>query len=513
MKLSELLDVLYAAGLTSSPEIPAEDKEITACRADSRKIKPGEIYFCLGKTAEERERFSSEARASGAAAVLSEAPLPGTFVPVTDCRTAWAAASDAAAGFPSKRMKYLAVTGTNGKTSVSYLIGSILEAAGIPYGRIGTVNAPMTTPDPDYLYPLLASMADDGKEYAILEASSHALVQKRLSPLCFEVGVFLGLTREHLDFHRGMEEYYQAKKSLFSLCRRAVINTDDPYGERLYRELCEGSKAGKDRIICSFSPSGQKSADLRAEDVAVVPGGALGSLAYRAVFPNKKIDLTLKTPMPWSFAVCNTLAAAAVFLVLDPGLITPEQCAEGIAKLNGVPGRLEKVTGTEEAGFPEIYIDYAHTPDALAKSLSSLRSRMSSGRGRLFLLVGCGGDRDRSKRPLMGKIASERADFTVITSDNSRGEDPEEIIREIMAGFDPSAPHEVIPDRKTAIRTLIGRAEKEDILLLAGKGHEDYEIRADGKHPFSEKEIVAELARERMTENGNKKEEESEWMC
>lgn len=501
----KLGDIINSADVISA-NVPLSAAVGGIC-ADSRQIRGGELFICIPGVREDGHAYAAAAVAAGAAAVLTERPMPPLpYIEVADTRAAWAYAEDAAAGFPSRRLRFIAVTGTNGKTTVSYLLRSIIEAAGERCGLCGTVGEGMTTPDPPLLYPLLADYAAASCRWVVMEASSHSLSQRRLAPLHFDCAVFTNLSEEHLDYHGNMEDYFAAKASLFRHADVAAVNTADRYGARLYDEL--GEMSGIRRV--SFSATDRAGADYLAERVVrgadPSPARPFGGLRYELV--GRGENISIESPMPWRHNLPNTMTAASAALSLG---IDSEAVRRGIAALSCVPGRLEPLSLSRGGSFargraeppPLLFIDYAHTPDALASTLLSLRDGMrltcegdaATDRRHLMLLFGCGGDRDPGKRPAMGRIASRLADYTVITSDNSRSERAQDIIRQIMRGFDRERAHAVVTDRREAIFHILRAAQPGDVILLAGKGHEDYEIDRRGKHPFSEKRVVAEYLR------------------
>ena len=377
-----------------------------------------------------------------------------------------------------ERLTLVGVTGTNGKTTVTALLRSILLAAGERVGSIGTLGClmpngdavdngkNMTTPDPETLYSQLSDMARAGADYAIIEASSHALAKKKLDALHFDVGIFTNFSRDHLDFHKSQEEYFAAKCRLISLCEKMIVNRDDEHCRSLQNVL---------------GCSARKRSDFFADGVEYYGSYGCG---YRFCSEYRKFGIVSK--IPGRFTVMNTLEAAAAATVLG---VEPYAIKRGIYDCSSVCGRMERVP-LGGADF-SVYIDYAHTPDALENLL--LTAKGFAGRGRVVLLFGCGGDRDRGKRAQMAQIASRLADKIIITSDNSRGEDSDRIFEDILSGLDRSKDHEIIKDRATAIEEAILSAKSADVILLAGKGHEKYEIDAHGRHSFDEKRIAVEL--------------------
>ena len=391
-------------------------------------------------------------------------------------------------------MKFIAVTGTNGKTSVTYILKSIFEAAGYKCGLIGTISclsenrrlfsdkrdefSNMTTPDPGELYRMLSEMVTDGVEYVFIEATSHALELDRLAPISFCCGIFTNLTVDHLDFHGNMDKYLSAKQKLFAVSDIAVINADSDYYNCIV-ESCIGRIA-----TCSINKS-----DVRYYATEVMDQGDDGYL-YTLIYDNNKIHISSK--LNGEFNIMNTLEAAACALELG----VPEKTVKvAIEKFNGVPGRLEKLKFTYDTDFT-IYIDYAHTPDALENLLHAV-NKIKKHNQRTVLLFGCGGDRDKSKRPLMGEIATRLADFVVITSDNSRNESRSLIISQIIEGVGDRKNYIVIEDRKKAIENTVANIQKNDIIILAGKGHEKYEINNFGRVPFDERKIVEDAIKRR----------------
>ena len=382
---------------------------------------------------------------------------------------------------PSKKLKIIAITGTNGKTSTAYFTYSILKESGKRVGMISTVKclindklfsyggggesvdieSAMTTPDPEFLYLILHNMVLCDVEYVVMEASSHALELSKLYPLEFEAGVFTNLSREHLDFHRTMENYFLSKVKLFYKCRYALINFDDAYIKRIPRYL------NREFITFGFS----RGSDFYADNILLTEKGTEYTLKY------KKSELPIKTNICGSFSVYNSLAAASVAYILGIDL---KNIAKGIERVEKIEGRIECVS-------QGIYIDYAHSPQAFCEIIKTVRSFASN--KRLVIIFGCGGDRDKTKREIMGKYASRLADAVIVTSDNSRTEDKMNIIKDIEKGIDKKSEYYIVPDRKNALELGV-KLKRDGILLVLGKGHENYEIDMDGKHYFCEAEII-----------------------
>ncbi len=501
MLLGDLLKGVKITGAFVSrhrtdPEKLLGECHVTGVAADSSSVYPGDVFVCIRGSRTDGHIYAGEAVRRGASAIVAQKPLavPIPVITVENTRYADAFMRSRRYGDPQKDMTVIAVTGTNGKTSVSYMIYEILRTAGYRCGLVGTVKcmandreldfgggsvipgayAAMTTPDPEYLYRMLYEMRLLGVTYVVMEASSHALSQHKLSPITPDAAVFTGLSPEHLDYHGTMDNYLSAKSVLFRGAVRGIINFDDPYGEKLAgMENCKVVRVGA-----------AADCDVRYENTVRTPG----KVSYNLVTPG--FCTKVSCPMPGRFGVTNSVLAAAAVTSLGVGAVAVR---EGLKNFGGVPGRMETVA--EFCGI-RVMRDYAHTPDALKNAVTIAGEETE---GKLWLLFGCGGDRDRSKRHKMGKIASDLADFTVITSDNPRSENRDAIIADIMTGFDTSKPHKVIPDRREAIRYAAANAKPGDTVFLAGKGHENYEITADGMHPFDEVQIVRSAIEERQS--------------
>jgi UDP-N-acetylmuramoyl-L-alanyl-D-glutamate--2,6-diaminopimelate ligase len=482
MKSAELL-----AGLPVTAIIGAfpEGQEITGITKDSREVGPGSMFFVTPSS----RAFLADALARRPAVVVSEEPLPGEIpclVLTGNARLLLAQAAARLYGFPSQRMHVTGITGTNGKTTVSYLIESIVGASGAKAGVIGTISyrydgremkGSNTTPESVEIQSLLAAMEVTGVRYAVMEVSSHALDQGRVEGVDFDCAVFTNLTHDHLDYHGDFDTYRQAKSLLFHryLARSvkekkwAALNIDDPSAPSFVPAP----------PVRTATYSAMAGADAYPVSVEETIDGLTLSLSLRG----RRMDL--KTPLVGLFNVSNILAAA---LAGDVCGFPPEAVAGGISALRRVPGRLDRVeTGR---GF-YVFVDYAHTPDALEKTMETL-NRVRP--GRLIVVFGCGGDRDRAKRPVMGRIASNLADFAIITSDNPRTERPAAIIEEVRSGIAGGA-FKTIEDRKTAIAEAIAMAREKDVVLVAGKGHEDYQIVGKTAHPFSDRAVIEESLR------------------
>ena len=476
MKLGELLRDIPVTAMTADPETAIGD-----IRYDSRAVEPGDLFVAVEGFQSDGHRFIPKAAEAGAAAVLCQRPPEGTEIPyilTPDSRRALALVSAAYFGHPADKLKMIGVTGTNGKTTSTTLIKQILEkAAGAKVGLIGTIAnyigadeipTERTTPESYELQKLLRRMVDEGCTHAVMEVSSHALVLDRVAGIRFAAGLFTNLTQDHLDFHKTMQAYAEAKALLFAQSDAAAINVDDMWAPFM------GMKTKCPVLSYGVSKPG---ADLSAEDVVMTASG----VSFTACCGSQREEVRLG--IPGSFSVSNALTALAAAVILE---IPLDEAAAALRLSAGVKGRVEVVPTPEDF---TIVIDYAHTPDALEKVLRTMREVSE---GRVVALFGCGGDRDGTKRPIMGRIAAENADFVVVTSDNPRTEEPEAIIADILAGIPDGAPKTVIPDRREAIAWAIDHHEPGDVIVLAGKGHETYQEVCGVKNHMDEREIVAE---------------------
>lgn len=481
MKLAELLKNIEVIACTADP-----DTEISGVSYDSRQTQPGDLFVAIKGFEADGHRFIPKAMEKGAAAVLCEdAPADGTpYVQIKDCRYGLAIVSRDFFGDPAAQMKIVGFTGTSGKTSSTHLLKHVLESQiGAKVGLIGTngnmigqelLHTEHTTPESYELHKLFREMLDAGCSHVVMEVSSHSLELERVAGICFDVAIFTNLSQDHLDLHGTMDAYAAAKKKIFTQCRTGCINLDDARAPF----MAEG-------VTCPILGYSAKSNDaaLTAKDIRLSASG----VRFAAVHGGE-LALT-KLAIPGMFSVYNALSVMAAGLSLG---LTLEQCAAGLSSASGVKGRMESVPTD---GDYSIIIDYSHKPDALEKALKALRPVT---KGRLVALFGCGGDRDRGKRPIMGAIAAQNADFVVVTSDNPRTEEPMAIINEILPGLKKGrAASKVICDRREAICWAIDNAAPGDVILLAGKGHEDYQVVGHEKHHMDEREIVADHLNER----------------
>lgn len=475
MKLSELLE----------EKIPFSfpDAEIAGLTDDSRKVRPGYLFVCVKGNSFDGHDRAKEALDQGAAAVVVERDLglPRQILS-ENSRKLYGELCAAWFGHPERRMKLIAVTGTKGKSTITRLIKEILTMAGHKTGLIGTIQNEIgdeirhtdnTTPYAYDYFALLKDMAGAGCEYVVMEVCSFAMPQYRIGPSSFEIAVFTNLTQDHLDYHGTMEAYYQAKRMLFDRCGGAIVNVDTEYGKRLYGEIsCP-------KYSCSLG-DGETGRDFSASELQLHSGGA----SYCLTADGVQYPVTIR--MPGAFNVMNSLQAAAVCIRLG---VPAEKTVSLLERCEGVKGRCE-VIPTGGRGFTVI-CDYAHAPDALDNVLRDVRQYT---KGRLICLFGCGGNRDRAKRPKMAAAAAKYSDYLLVTSDNPRDEDPMAIIEEILTGLEGTGvPREIVCDRREAIFRGVAMARPGDILVLAGKGHEDYQVLAGNRHiHFDEREIVAE---------------------
>jgi UDP-N-acetylmuramoyl-L-alanyl-D-glutamate--2,6-diaminopimelate ligase len=482
VKLGALLARLPGARLSGDPETAVA--EVTH---DSRRVGPGSVFVAIHGLVTDGNQFVEHARKRGAAAVVSEqGPRgEGNWVEVADARTALAVLAAAACGDPAERLSLVGVTGTNGKTTTSYLVDAALRAAGEKVGLLGTVHyrigdrsaaAARTTPESSDLQALFREMADEGCRRAVLEVSSHALALRRLHGCRFQVAVFTNLTRDHLDFHGDMERYFEAKRRLFTEHLRedgrAIVNADDD--------------RAADLVACSRAPVWtfglERGADIRAVDLQL----SLEGSRFRAETPRGPVEV--RSSLLGRFNVSNLLGALGAALALD---VPREAAAAGMAALPGVPGRLERVDAGQDF---TVIVDYAHTDDALKNLLETVRELRPR---RVIAVFGCGGDRDPSKRPLMGAVAARLADVAIVTSDNPRSEPPEAIIEEIRRGMLPGRGAEVLSvvDRREAIARALEMARSGSAVVIAGKGHETSQTLRDRSVPFDDRQVVRDILR------------------
>ena len=477
MLLSRIAEELHVS-------LPQREADITDIAYDSRKVKPGALFCCLRGEKTDGHRFAKQAVDSGAAALIVEERLP-LDVPqllVADGREAMARSAACFFDHPERKMTMLAVTGTNGKTSTTYMVKAVAEEAGLKVGLIGTIHnligeevveTERTTPESVDLFRLLSHMVERKVDLVIMEVSSHALAQNRVAGIRFKAALFTNLTQDHLDYHKTFEAYRAAKKKLFCQTELAIFNDDDPAAAY----MSEG-------LPCPVWTMGiYKGGDFYAKSIEITTAGA----SFHLFTP--KGDGRVNLHISGLFSVYNAMGTAALTVAAG---IPFTAIREGLEKLPCVVGRLQ---AARTFGRPfAVYVDYAHTPDALKNVLVTARS---FAKDRLICVFGCGGDRDHGKRPIMGEISGRYADLSVVTSDNPRTEDPMAIIDSIEGGIRrTAASYVVIEDRRAAIHYALDQAHAGDVIVVAGKGHETYQEINGVKHPFDEKIIVAELLRE-----------------
>lgn len=476
MKLKELLHGLDVLELHAD-----EALDITGVQYDSRQVTPGALFVAISGFQTDGHKYIPKAMENGAVCVVCE-KKPETDIPyvlVSNARSALAALGANWFGHPADAMCVVGITGTNGKTTSTYLLKHVLEKTlGAKVGLIGTIqnmigdeilHTERTTPESFELQKLFSEMVDAGCTHCVMEVSSHALVLHRADEITFETGIFTNLTEDHLDFHKTMDAYCEAKAMLFSRCKHGVVNTDDAYAPKIM-----------ERATCDVLRYAEKDpdAELRAEDIAL----HAGSVEFTA--KTRDAQAAIQLAIPGGFTVYNALAVIGAGLTLG---ITLGDIAQALKTASGVKGRVEVVP---TPGKPyTVLIDYSHTPDSLENVLKTVRGFC---KGRVIAVFGCGGDRDPFKRPIMGRIGAELADLSVVTSDNPRTEDPMAIIDAIVAGMQEGPhPHVVIENRVKAIEWALAHAEKDDVIVLCGKGHETYQEIGHEKRHLDEREVVA----------------------
>lgn len=477
MKLSNIINGFQWTLLQGVTDI-----DIHRLQYDSRQVAPGDVFVCITGFQTDGHKYAKQAAERGAVAIICERPVPDlpdtvTAIQTADTRKALAAAAVDYYGHPSGKMNLVGVTGTNGKTTTTYLIKSALEAEpGHKVGIIGTIenrigdkvlHTERTTPESLELQALFAEMLAENVTDTAMEVSSHSLALCRVFGCDFKIGVFTNLTQDHLDYHKTMENYQAAKGILFEMCEKAVINIDDPAGGYMMERA-----AGKELLTVAID----QPADIRAEDIHITADG----VSFAVTYQHKKYEAALN--IPGTFSIYNALGAIGACLFLGIGM---ETILQGLKNNGGVPGRFQTIKSRR--GFNAI-VDYAHTPDGLENILSTAREFVT---GRIITVFGCGGDRDRTKRPVMGGIAGKLSDYCIITSDNPRTEDPLQILLDVEEGTKQTGrPYEKQVDRKQAILQAIAMAKPGDVVVVAGKGHENYQIFKDKTIHFDDAEVI-----------------------
>ena len=457
------------------------DFDVKRIEYDSRRVKPGEVFSCVVGTFMDGHNFAESAVKNGASALITERelPLPVPQIIAKNSRRAMAELAMKLYDYPAKQLRVIGVTGTNGKTTTTYMIKTVAEKCGLKVGLIGTIrniigdrviSTQRTTPESTELQEIMRMMADEGVDLVVMEVSSHSLDQERVYGIDFEIGGFTNLTQDHLDYHKTFENYLAAKRKLFERSGFAVVNADDPHSEKLLEGL----------DIPRMTYAVREPADIYANDIEI----CVRDVEFDMTCPEGTAHIAV--PIPGLFNVFNAMLAAGICLKLGFPL---DKIAEGLADVSGVTGRMESLP-TE--GFPfSVILDFAHTPDGLINLLTSVRE---FAKGRVVSVFGCGGDRDHAKRPIMGEAAGRYSDFCVVTSDNPRSEDPMSIIGNVLDGVNKTAvEYVVIQNRREAIKYALTHARPDDVIVLAGKGHETYQEIKGIKYPFDEKVVVAEL--------------------
>jgi len=491
VRLAALAAEIGGARVVGDPAV-----EIESLAYDSRKVEPGTLFFCVPGEKVDGHEFAAGAVEAGAVALVveRELELDVAQVVVADARAAMAPLAARFWGDPTSELRVVGITGTNGKTTTAFLAREILQAAGIQTGLLGTVQQVVggvkeeverTTPEAIELQATFRRMVEAGDRVCVMEVSSHALALHRCDAMHFEVALFTNLTQDHLDFHDSMEDYFEAKRMLFEMGpKTSIVNVDDPYGRKLADAL--------DGCV-TFSAAGAK-ARISASDVSFDSEGAeftitepLGGGEAAADDRFRPPTGVVRTRLPGHFNVSNALAAFVAATALG---VAPDDAAEGLARAERVPGRFEPIDEGQEFA---VLVDYAHTPDSLENVLRAAR-RLSE--GRVLAVFGAGGDRDRDKRPKMGRAGAALSDLAIVTSDNPRSEDPEAIIAEVLGGVENGADVEVEPDRRAAIALALGQARPGDTVVIAGKGHEQGQEFANGRRlPFDDREVAREELR------------------
>jgi len=479
-----LADLCAGAKLRGAALIGDGGVSITSVAYDSRKAGDGALFFCISGYKTDGHKYAASAVENGAAALMVTRKLDIDVpqVLVKDSRQAMAMISREFYGRPDERLKMVGITGTNGKTTTTYMIKAALERAGRKTGLIGTIHnmigdeivpTERTTPESPDLFALLERMADEGCAAVVMEVSSHSLYLQRVAGIVFDVSVFTNLTQDHLDFHETFENYLAAKKMLFAASKSAAVNIDD--------DAAADIMADADIDWRTYGIENQ--ADVSAKNIEITPRG----VTYDLHADGETTQMRVRTP--GRFSVYNSLSAAAACMLLGVGI---ETIAPALAEIPGVAGRFEVL---DTGGLPfTMILDYAHTPDSLENTLQTANE---FAQGRVVAVFGCGGDRDRTKRPIMGEIGGRLATFSILTSDNPRTEDPFAILSEVERGMKKTDGEYIcIENRRSAIRYAIENAQNGDVIILAGKGHETYQEIDGVKHPFDEKIVVAELMAE-----------------
>ncbi|PAB58824.1 UDP-N-acetylmuramoyl-L-alanyl-D-glutamate--2,6-diaminopimelate ligase [Anaeromicrobium sediminis] len=477
MKLKDIINEIDVIDTSGDLNV-----EINNICYDSRNIKEGDLFVCVKGFKVDGHKYIDSVIKKGAKALVveDEVNLEGvTLVKVSNSRKAMARIGANFYGNPTNQMEVIGITGTNGKTTITYLINSILDNKNVKSGIIGTIchkilnreyKANNTTPEAFELQKMFKEMKNADVDVAIMEVSSHSIELNRVDSINFSIGIFTNLTKDHLDYHEDMNNYYEAKKKLFFMTNKAnIINVDDPYGKKLVEEL-------ESTHIETITYGIDNECDIKAENMSITPKGA----SFTLVTPKFSGEIKLNTP--GKFSIYNGLAAASAAYILGYSF---KDIKEGLENNKGVSGRFEKVENSK--GY-NVIVDYSHTPDSLENALMTAKE---FSKGKIITVFGCGGDRDRTKRPMMGNIAGKLSDYVVITSDNPRSEEPNSILDHIEKGIiETNCEYKKIVDRKEGIREAIKMAKKDDVVLIAGKGHETYQILGDKTIDFDDRLVA-----------------------
>jgi UDP-N-acetylmuramoyl-L-alanyl-D-glutamate--2,6-diaminopimelate ligase len=476
MKLTKILDGIETLNISGNIDI-----DISKIQYDSRKVEKGDVFFCISGYNLDGHDYAKNALAKGASVIICEKEfdfhMDAVVIKVKDTRKALALCSSNYYDNPTEKINIIGITGTNGKTTSTYMIKSILERAGFKVGVVGTIanyvgnkkiESHRTTPESLELQELFKMMVDEKVDYCVMEVSSHSLALGRVFGINFKHSIFTNLTQDHLDFHKNFEDYFSAKFKLFENSSSSIVNIDDEYGMRIYKAL-------DDKAIAYGI---NKKADFNAENIVLNSKGVEFELLY------KNLSHKIRLSIPGKYNIYNALGCIGV--CIKEG-IDIEKIIEGLRNVR-VPGRCEIVTSKYDLGF-DVVIDYAHSPDGLKNILSTAREFT---KGRLISVFGCGGDRDKKKRPIMGNIGSVQSDFCIVTSDNPRTEEPMKIIDDVVEGIKKDN-YIIVENRREAIKKSMSIAKENDVIVIAGKGHEDYQILKDKTIHFDEREIVEEL--------------------
>lgn len=489
MVLNELLENIEILSIVYPQNIIEDEIEINKLEYDSRNIEENDVFFCIQGYQTDGHNYVENAESKGAKVIVAQKQVKtsgeSVLIIVKDTRKALAIAASNYYGNPKEKLNIIGITGTNGKTTSTFMIKSILESAGYRTGLVGTIAnyvgdkkivSKRTTPESLDLHKLFKDMVDDGVKYCIMEVSSHSLYLSRVYGLTFNEGIFTNLTQDHLDFHKTFENYYNAKFILFKNSKNSIVNMDDEYGKKVISDL--KSLGNSNSITYSIN----QNSNLKAENIMMHSRGSEFDMNYNG----EKIHIEIN--LPGKYNIMNALCSAAACLCEGLSL---QQVKSGLKSMEFVPGRCEIVSKKHSLDY-DIIVDYAHSPDGLLNILNTAREFT---KGKLITVFGCGGDRDTTKRPIMGKIGTDLSDIAIITSDNPRTEEPEKIINDVVKGIEKNN-YEIVVNRRDAIKRAMELAKKDDVVVIAGKGHEDYQVLKSGTIHFDEREVISDIIKE-----------------